>query len=153
MTAVNTIQFNRHSLRIPPPNDSYKVTFSGISPDRVMSQAIMGLSPMLKGAVGFLRLKEGSGGNAHMQFIQDTSILWAPKALISRSKVELFEITLLEFIESGCFYYTPIMVGFLLAKQLQKFAPTGLKPSLIELQSPMKMVKGNVTSLAKRSTC
>ncbi len=45
------------------------------------------------------------------RFIQDTATNWFPKAVFSRSKADFAEMTFLEFLESGIFYFAPPLVG------------------------------------------
>lgn len=125
-------------------HEARKPQFSGLQ-DQVLLQASRGLNPLVQGAAKFLKMKEGSGGNAHMQFVQDTAILWAPKAAISRSPIELYETTFVEFIESACFYYVPpLLGGMVLSKLFSKIGKKGFRPSLTELSNPLKMVAGKI---------
>lgn len=116
-TAVNT-RFSRG------PNPAYTI----------MDMALKGMSPLQNAGGWFLKMKDGAGGNMHFQFIQDTSILWTPKAAVSRSFLDLFEITFVEFAESAFFYYiTPILAGFGLSWLFPKVMPKKFKihPKLV----------------------
>ena len=45
------------------------------------------------------------------RFIQDTATNWAPKAVFSRSPADFAEMSFLEFLESGIFYFAPPILG------------------------------------------
>ena len=45
------------------------------------------------------------------RFIQDTATNWAPKAIFSRSKADFAEMSFLEFLESGIFYFASPILG------------------------------------------
>lgn len=45
------------------------------------------------------------------RFIQDTATNWLPKSVLSRSKADFWEFTMLEFLESGLFYYAAPFFG------------------------------------------
>lgn len=45
------------------------------------------------------------------RFIQDTATNWAPKAIFSRSPADFAEMSFLEFLESGIFYFAPPLLG------------------------------------------
>ena len=45
------------------------------------------------------------------RFIQDTATNWLPKAIFSRSKADFAEMSFLEFLESGIFYFAPPVLG------------------------------------------
>lgn len=65
------------------------------------------LKPMAK----FISMQEAESGLSHSRFIQDTAVNWAPKAIFSRSKADLAEMSLLEFAESILVYYFPTILG------------------------------------------
>ena len=51
------------------------------------------------------------------RFIQDTATNWFPKAVFSRSKEDFCEMSFLEFLESGIFYFSlPILAEKLFRK-------------------------------------
>jgi hypothetical protein len=58
-----------------------------------------------------LAFQEGQGGGTTMKFLQDTGTAWMPKILISRSKAEGAEVSLLEFGESAMTYALPTLLG------------------------------------------
>ncbi len=58
-----------------------------------------------------LAFQEGQGGGTTMKFLQDTGTAWMPKILISRSKAEGAEVSLLEFGESAMTYALPTLFG------------------------------------------
>ncbi len=45
------------------------------------------------------------------RFIQDTATNWLPKAVFTRSKADFAEMSFLEFIESGIFYFASPILG------------------------------------------
>lgn len=68
------------------------------------------------------------------RFIQDTATNWAPKAIFARSKADFAEMTFLEFLESGIFYFaSPILGEKLFRNQVfTKFAPKNLREKVNE---------------------
>jgi len=103
-----------------------------INPTDLMNFALSKAKGVNRPLGKFVKMRESPGGQMHMQFIQDTSILWVPKALCSRSFLELFEVSFMEFIESGCFYYFPPIVGGKIFKPLfSKFLAKGFDPNLL----------------------
>lgn len=80
----------------------------------------------------FLRMREGQGGDMHVQFVQDTCIFFAPKAACSRSLIELFESAFVEFTESASFYYfPPIMGGMVFWPLMHKLAGKKFNKNLL----------------------
>lgn len=57
---------------------------------------------------GFVRSQENLSTT---RFIQDTTTNWLPKAALSRSKADFWEFSLLEFVESGLFYFAAPVLG------------------------------------------
>ena len=56
---------------------------------------------------------------SHTRFIQDTVTNWVPKALFARSVADFGDMSFLEFLESGIFYFAPPLIGeHLLRKKL-----------------------------------
>lgn len=45
------------------------------------------------------------------RFIQDTATNWLPKAVFARSKADFAEMSFLEFLESGIFYFASPIIG------------------------------------------
>ena len=68
------------------------------------------------------------------RFIQDTATNWAPKAIFARSKEDLAEMSFLEFIESGIFYFaTPLLGEKLFRKGIfNKLHPKNLRNTINE---------------------
>lgn len=71
-----------------------------------------------------LELDQGVHGNAASMFLADSMTVWAPKAAFVRSLPEFVEMTFLEYVESGLFYFMPS----LLAQYFFKRAFMGLNP-------------------------
>ena len=57
---------------------------------------------------GFVKSQENLSTT---RFIQDTTTNWLPKAALSRSKADFWEFSLLEFVESGLFYFAAPVLG------------------------------------------
>ena len=57
---------------------------------------------------GFIKSQENLSST---RFIQDTATNWLPKAALSRSKADFWEFSLLEFAESGLFYFAAPILG------------------------------------------
>lgn len=56
---------------------------------------------------------------SHTRFIQDTVTNWVPKALFARSIADFGDMSFLEFLESGIFYFAPPLIGeFLLRRKM-----------------------------------
>ena len=68
------------------------------------------------------------------RFIQDTATNWAPKAIFSRSKADFAEMTFLELLESGIFYFASPILGEKLFrnKVFNNFAPKQLRKTINE---------------------
>lgn len=68
------------------------------------------------------------------RFIQDTATNWAPKAIFARSKADLAEMSFLEFIESGIFYFAPPLLGEKLFRNgiFKNLQPENLKNTINE---------------------
>lgn len=68
------------------------------------------------------------------RFIQDTATNWAPKAIFARSKADLAEMSFLEFIESGIFYFAPPLLGEKLFRNgiFKKIQPKNLRNTINE---------------------
>jgi hypothetical protein len=69
-----------------------------------------------------LAFQEGQGGGTAMKFLQDTGSAWLPKMMVSRSKAEGAEVSLLEFGESAMTYALPMFLGPGLASLFFKLA-------------------------------
>ncbi|MDD3237031.1 MAG: hypothetical protein PHV37_02915 [Candidatus Gastranaerophilales bacterium] len=73
----------------------------------------------------FIKMQENLSST---RFVQDTATNWAPKALFTRSKADLAEMSFLEFLESAIFYFAPGLIGEnILRKALTKKLPKDLK--------------------------
>ena len=79
----------------------------------------------------FIRSQENLSST---RFIQDTATNWLPKAIFSRSKADFAEMSFLEFLESGIFYFvSPILVEKLFRNVIFKnFQPKNLKSAINE---------------------
>ena len=60
------------------------------------------------GVGAFIKMQEST---AAARFVQDTATNWFPKAVFTRSKVDLAEMSFMEFLESAIFYGAPAIVG------------------------------------------
>lgn len=80
---------------------------------------------------GFIKSQENLSST---RFIQDTTTNWLPKAALSRSKADFWEFSLLEFAESGLFYFAaPVLGEHLYRKGLFKsIQPKNLKDTVLE---------------------
>lgn len=81
----------------------------------------------VKVAKKYLNYQENMAGN---RFIQDTATNWLPKAVFSRSAADFADMSFLEFIESGIFYFLPTAFGNLFKKAYSKFHPENLKEAI-----------------------
>lgn len=68
------------------------------------------------------------------RFIQDTVTNWAPKAIFSRSKADFAEMSFLEFLESGIFYFASPIFGEKLFRNkiFKNFLPSAIKNKVNE---------------------
>ena len=80
----------------------------------------------LKVAEVFIKSQENLSST---RFIQDTATNWAPKAVFARSKADFAEMSFLEFLESGIFYFALPVFGEKLFrnKMFKKLQPENLK--------------------------
>ncbi len=91
------ITINRNDIKFNNNNQSFKG-----SP----------LSNTLKGSAKLADLFIKSQENlSSTRFIQDTLTNWAPKAVFARSKEDFCEMSFLEFLESGIFYFASPILG------------------------------------------
>ncbi len=67
-----------------------------------------GFDGLTKAADLFIKSQENLSST---RFIQDTATNWAPKAIFSRSKADFAEMSFLEFLESGIFYFASPLLG------------------------------------------
>ncbi len=58
---------------------------------------------------------------SHTRFIQDTATNWLPKVVFTRGVVDFFDMSFLEFLESGIFYFAPAIFGNFFEKTYSKF--------------------------------
>ncbi len=84
---------------------------------------------LFKAADLFIKSQENLSST---RFIQDTATNWLPKAVFTRSKADFAEMSFLEFIESGIFYFASPILGEKLFrnKVFNNFAPKNLKQSI-----------------------
>lgn len=92
------------------------------------SQALTGVA---KVADVFLKSQENLSST---RFIQDTATNWAPKAIFARSKADFAEMTFLEFLESGIFYFASPLLGekIFRNKLFKNFSPASIKDKVNE---------------------
>ncbi len=92
-----------------------------------------GFTGLTKAADIFIKSQENLSST---RFIQDTATNWAPKALFARSTADFSEMSFLEFIESGIFYFaSPILGEKLFRNKLfngEKFVPKNIKANVNE---------------------
>lgn len=95
------------------------------------SAHIQGLSGIAKAADIFIKSQENLSST---RFIQDTATNWAPKAIFSRSKADFAEMTFLEFLESGIFYFASPILGEKLFRNkiFKNFSPANIKEKVNE---------------------
>lgn len=82
------------------------------------------------------------------RFIQDTATNWLPKAVFSRSKADFAEMSFLEFLESGIFYFAPPVVGehLMRNKIFKSIQPKEIKDKVVELiPKGVDSIKNNKT--------
>lgn len=79
----------------------------------------------------FIRSQENLSST---RFIQDTATNWLPKAIFSRSKADFAEMSFLEFLESGIFYFASPILGEKLFRNIifKNFQPKNLKGAINE---------------------
>ncbi len=84
-----------------------------------------------KAADIFLKSQENLSST---RFIQDTATNWAPKAIFARSKADFAEMSFLEFIESGIFYFASPILGEKLFRNglFKQFQPKELRNKINE---------------------
>lgn len=80
------------------------------------------LDKSIKPLDSFIKIQENLSST---RFLQDTTTNWVPKAAFTRSKADLAEMSFLEFLESGLFYFAPGLLGeFIFRRQVfSKFFP------------------------------
>ena len=85
----------------------------------------------LKVAEVFIKSQENLSST---RFIQDTATNWAPKAVFARSKADFAEMSFLEFLESGIFYFASPILGEKLFrnKVFKSIQPNALKDKINE---------------------
>lgn len=101
----------------------------------------------LKVADAFIKSQENLSST---RFIQDSATNWAPKAVFSRSKEDFAEMSFLEFLESGIFYFSLPLLGEKLYrnKLFKKITPPDIREKVNE-QIPRKL--GKITADKKIS--
>ncbi len=95
------------------------------------------LKGIAKAADIFIKSQENLSST---RFIQDTATNWVPKAIFSRSKEDFAEMSFLEFIESGIFYFASPILGEKLFRNkiFKNFQPKSIKEKINE-QIPKKI--------------
>ena len=91
----------------------------------------------LKVADMFIRSQENLSST---RFIQDTATNWAPKAIFARSKEDFAEMSFLEFLESGIFYFALPILGekTFRNKVIKNFAPKDIQEA-VNAQIPKRI--------------
>ncbi|MCD7779068.1 MAG: hypothetical protein LUH05_00135 [Candidatus Gastranaerophilales bacterium] len=89
------------------------------------------LSGAAKAADIFIKSQENLSST---RFIQDTATNWLPKAVFARSKADFAEMSFLEFLESGIFYFASPLLGEKLFRNhvFNKFQPESLRSKINE---------------------
>ena len=96
------------------------------------------------GVGAFIKMQESTAAS---RFFQDTATNWFPKAVFTRSKADLAEMSFMEFIESAIFYGAPAIVGEhvmrngLMKKVLPKNLNKHVSKSVGEILSNNSLVK------------
>ena len=101
------------------------------------------LSGAAKIADIFLKSQENLSST---RFIQDTATNWAPKAIFARSKADFAEMSFLEFLESGIFYFASPILGEKLFRNkiFKNILPTSLKDKVNEqIPKTVEQIKSN----------
>lgn len=89
-----------------------------------------GLNGVAKAADLFIKSQENLSST---RFIQDTITNWAPKAVFSRSTADFAEMSFLEFLESGIFYFaSPFLGEKLFRNNFKSFAPKNIREKVNE---------------------
>ncbi|MCD7879499.1 MAG: hypothetical protein LUG16_06160, partial [Candidatus Gastranaerophilales bacterium] len=116
MNIINNKQYNK--------NYNKTSSFTGIGTQN-------GFSLAAKAADCFIKSQENLSST---RFIQDTATNWAPKAIFSRSKADFAEMSFLEFLESGIFYFASPILGEKLFrnKVFKNIVPKNLKETINE---------------------
>lgn len=81
------------------------------------------------------------------RFIQDTATNWAPKAIFARSKADFAEMSFLEFIESGIFYFASPLLGEKLFRNsiFKHFSPENIKDKVNQqIPKALNQIENNV---------
>ncbi|MBQ9246489.1 hypothetical protein IJ182_09510 [bacterium] len=82
------------------------------------------------------------------RFIQDTATNWAPKAIFSRSKADFAEMSFLEFLESGIFYFASPLLGEKLFRNgiFKNLAPKTIRENI------NKQIPNSIEQITKNKT-
>jgi len=111
------------------------------------------LNTGLKLADVFIKSQENLSST---RFIQDTATNWLPKAIFSRSKEDFAEMSFLEFLESGIFYFASPILGEKLFRNVlfKNFSPKDIKESVNNLipKSLDEIKNSNIADNIKNQT-
>lgn len=110
-----------------------------------INKMIQSLPKYMQPVASHLQKQEMKGGAslANSRFIQDTMTNFAPKAIFSRSKADLFDIGFLELSESMLVYYCPSLIG---ENIFRKAYSKGLDPNLCKkISTPLLTLKNDKT--------
>ena len=112
-----------------------KITSQNIIKNNLNKSANQNNKKSFKGDLGlkvaevFIKSQENLSST---RFIQDTATNWAPKAVFARSKADFAEMSFLEFLESGIFYFASPILGEKLFrnKVFKNLQPKNLKEKI-----------------------
>lgn len=109
---TSTITIN-NSIQQKKQNTSFKANGSFL---------FQALDKSIKPLDSFIKMQENLSST---RFLQDTTTNWVPKAVFARSKADLAEMSFLEFLESGLFYFAPGLIGEFVSRRqvFSKFLP------------------------------
>lgn len=114
-------------------------------PSADLSKLVQNLPNHIKPIANHFQKEEMKAGAslANSRFVQDTMTNLAPKALFSRSKADLFDMSFLEISESMLVYYCPTLVG---ENVFRKLYSKGLAPELSKkISIPLAKLKQDST--------
>lgn len=106
-----------------------------INNNRNKQQTFKGTSSIISGSAKIADIFIKSQENlSSTRFIQDTVTNWAPKAIFARSKADFAEMSFLEFLESGIFYFASPILGEKIFRNglFKNFTPKTIKNKVNE---------------------
>ena len=93
-------------MKIAKINNNFTGSGAGKSQSQKNNKSFKGLADTA--AKALVTMQEST---AAARFVQDTATNWMPKAVLTRSKADLAEMSFMEFLESAIFYGVPAVVG------------------------------------------